>query len=119
MHVNKFIIRATIALSILGAGVAACSSDETAGHDHDDDHEFLDFCSLPKPCQNIVAACHSKDDGVSDAEIHECHETGHDVGTEAACSKVEADCVQRCNDAPSLGGAGESELDSCDDAGAG
>ena len=46
----------------LGPG---CKSDAA---DHDHDHGHLDYCDLPLVCQEIVLACHPKDDGTN-AEI--------------------------------------------------
>lgn len=64
--------------------------------------EFLNFCDLPTVCQDIVRACHPKDDTTNE-QIHNCHETGHDIGTVAACAPIHDSCVQVCNAAPSLG----------------
>jgi hypothetical protein len=66
----------------------------------------LDYCELPASCREIVDACHHKDDG-NPGEIHECHETGHDVGTDDACKAVHDDCIATCTAAPSLGGSEE------------
>jgi hypothetical protein len=79
-------------------GFAGCSEDKaTQAHE-----EYLTFCDLPVSCRDIIRACHAKDD-TTNAEIHECHETGHDVGTEAACGPVHDSCVTLCNAAPDIG----------------
>jgi len=84
-------------LHIAGVAVAAAlavvaCSDEHDGHD-----------DLAAECQAIIDACHTKDDGTP-GELHECHETAHDVGTKEACAPVQADCVALCNAAPTIEG---------------
>lgn len=103
-------------ISALTLGLCACPGFAGCS-EHDDTHtngEHLEFCDLPVSCQDIVRACHSKDD-TTNAEIHECHETGHDVGTEAACGPVHDDCVTLCNAAPAIGVP--VPLPSCGDSG--
>jgi len=93
--------RAVALVAITGAGLAACESSHDDGHTHNDNQ--LDYCGLPKSCQEIVDACHDKDD-VSNAEVHECHETAHGQGTDSACKAVHDDCIDKCNAAPELDG---------------
>ena len=63
--------------------------------------EYLSFCDLPKPCQELAQACHPKDDG-SKGPVHDCHTVGHEVGTLEACSAHLSDCLKTCNGAPAL-----------------
>ena len=105
----SFVTRTVAVFAIAGAGAAACDSHDDAHTHVDGDHK--DFCLLPVVCQEIVNACHTKDEGVG--EIHECHETGHDVGTESACAAVHDDCVAKCNAAPVLEG-GTNEHFECE-----
>lgn len=74
----------------------------------------MNFCDLPAVCQDIVRACHAKDD-TTNADIHNCHETGHDVGTEAACAPIHDHCIEICDAAPDLGVP--EALPSCEDGG--
>lgn len=106
----SFVTRTVAVAAIAGAGAAACDSHDEAGHTHGDgDH--LDFCELPKVCREIVDACHNKDEGTG--KINECHETGHDVGTESACAAVHDDCIATCNAAPPIEG-GTNEHFECE-----
>lgn len=100
-HVIFLATRAVALFAIAGAGLAACDSGHDDGHTHGEEH--LDYCGLPMSCRAIVDACHEKDDATN-AEIHECHETAHDIGTDDACKAVQADCVTKCNAAPELEG---------------
>lgn len=61
-----------------------------------------DFCDLPAVCLDILRACHAKDD-TTNTDIHNCHETSHEVGTEAACAPIHDHCIQICNAAPDVG----------------
>jgi hypothetical protein len=95
----------SVALTAVFA-VPGCKSDVSSpGMDTGD---YKDYCSLPKPCQQIAQACHPKDDG-HEGKIHDCHETGHDVGTLEACSKVLEDCLTTCDAAPFLDGSDSGE----------
>lgn len=78
----------------------SCSKD--SGKSTPPPDMVMNFCDLPVVCQDIVRACHAKDD-TTNAEIHNCHETGHDVGTEAACAPIHDHCVEICNAAPDIG----------------
>ena len=92
---------------VLAAAFAACSSTSTTtSTDAGGGGTHLSFCDLPKVCQEIAEACHVKDDGTP-GEVHDCHETGHDVGTVEACTKVHDSCLKTCNAAPDLGGPHE------------
>lgn len=103
--------------ALLGAGAAGCTSDAAPGaRAPDGGAEYIDFCTLPKPCQDIVLACHPKDDGTN-KEINDCHETAHDKGTESACQAVRADCVAKCTAAPALEGGIPEKFGPCGDAG--
>jgi hypothetical protein len=104
--------RTVMLVAMAGAWLSACKSDHHEdGHSHGTD--YLDFCTLPPPCRDIVEACHSKDD-VSNAEVHECHETAHEQGTESACAAVRDDCVQKCNAAPAPEGSIHTSFGPCD-----
>jgi hypothetical protein len=93
--------RAVALVAIAGAGLAACESSPVDSQAPTEDH--LDYCKLPMSCRAIVDACHEKDDATN-AEIHDCHETAHDKGTDDACKAVQASCVAKCNAAPELEG---------------
>lgn len=96
-QVFRFLAAFSTITALAGTVSVGCSDD------HGDDHgAHLAFCDLPTVCREIVIACHSKDDATN-AEIHECHETGHDVGTAAACGPVHDDCIGTCNAAPDIG----------------
>jgi hypothetical protein len=87
-----------------GAAAAGCSSDSKKGGDAGaplGNGEFQDFCHLPQSCRDIAQACMPKDDG-SKGTIHDCHLTGHETGTDSACSKVHDNCVATCTAAPAL-----------------
>jgi hypothetical protein len=94
--------RAVALVAIAGAGVIACESSDD-GHTTHVEEEHVDYCTLPMSCRAIVDVCHDKDDGTN-AEIHECHETAHDKGTDDACKAVQTDCIAKCNAAPELEG---------------
>lgn len=104
------------ALALVTAFAACSSSSTNASPDAASVPDHIPFCDLPKPCQDIAEACHSKDDGTP-GEIHDCHETGHDVGTLEACSKVHDSCMATCNAAPALDGPHENLGASCHDGG--
>jgi hypothetical protein len=113
--------RIVAALALAGAGMTACKSSDTANpvatDGGDGGAEYIDFCALPKSCQDIVQACHIKDDGTVQA-ISDCHETAHDVGTDSACQKVRSDCVAKCNAAPALPNSHPETFGPCGDGGA-
>ncbi len=80
--------------------------------------EFKNFCELPKQCQDIAQACMPKDDG-SPGTVHDCHLTGHETGTLAACSAKYDQCIKACNSAPALSdGPPEDLFAPCRDAAA-
>jgi hypothetical protein len=91
-------VSSLLAFALAFASLAACSTDKP-GAPAPADHKT--FCNLPKPCQEIAQACHAKDDGTP-GTVHECHETGHDVGTLEACSKVHDSCMKACAEAKAL-----------------
>ena len=98
--------RAVALVAMAGAGLTACESSHDDNHAHthgDGGEEYIDFCALPASCQAIVLACHEKDDGTP-GEVHDCHETAHDQGTDSACKAVQSSCVTKCNAAPELEG---------------
>jgi hypothetical protein len=103
---------------LLATAFAACSSSSSnaVAQDGGGGGDHMNFCDLPKPCQEIAEACHSKDDGTP-GEIHECHETGHDVGTLEACQKVHDSCMATCAAAPTLPGPHENLGANCHDGG--
>jgi hypothetical protein len=79
---------------------------------------FMNFCELPKQCQDIAQACMPKDDG-SKGTVHDCHLTGHETGTLAACSAVYDKCIKACNAAPALSDGPVEDLSApCRDAAA-
>ncbi len=83
-----------LALTILSWPLA-CKSDD--GGD-------TNGLSNEEACQNIIEACHTKDDG-SDPVINGCHENAHDGGD---CLKDYDMCLKACNDAPAISGGHES-----------
>lgn len=89
---NRHLVFASIlALTACGGGEPGTDAGEHSGSES---------------CQRIIDACHEVDPGTG--PIHECHETGHDVGTDEACAPIEADCVAMCEAAATTdGGAGE------------
>lgn len=87
------------ALIVAFLAFSGCSKDSKTASSADN---LMDFCSLPQVCRDIVIACHPKDD-TTNAQIHNCHETGHDVGTVAACTPIHDSCIQICNAAPAIG----------------
>jgi hypothetical protein len=112
----RTVLGASLVLAMTALGIAACSSDETKPPAETGDH--LDYCDLPTVCQEIVAACHQKDDGEDEeSQIHKCHETGHDVGTEEACAPIHDDCIAVCDDAPLPPGATAEPPEECGDGG--
>lgn len=88
--------RASILLG-MGAGLlvgliaSACTSDGSGG-------------VTPGACDQIIDACHTKDDG-SDDFINGCHSTAHE-GDDAACSSNLQACLDACNAAPPVGTGG-------------
>jgi hypothetical protein len=104
-HVISLAARAVALVAIAGASSVACnSSTDGAAPAHDaGGEEYVDFCGLPASCQAIVLACHEKDDGTP-GEVHDCHETAHDQGTDTGCKAVQTSCVAKCNAAPELEG---------------
>ena len=61
--------------------------------------------SNEEACENIMSACHLKDDG-SDPMINGCHETAHNEGD---CLKDYDACLEACNAAPELTGGHETD----------
>jgi hypothetical protein len=103
-------------LSIVALG--GCSTDTPAKKAAPlDNGVYKSFCDLPKPCREIAQACHPKDIGAP-GTIHDCHITGHEVGTLDACSKVYANCIEVCTAAPALSDGPVEDLSAgCHDAG--
>jgi hypothetical protein len=103
---------------VLSGVVFGCSSDKSPAKTTPPPSEtYLDFCQLPKPCQDIAQACHSKDDG-SPGPIHDCHIIGHEVGTLAACQPKHDSCLTTCNNAEALSdGPAENLYAACQDSG--
>jgi hypothetical protein len=103
-------------LALFCLGLCGCSSGTDTGHAAPgNDGQYKSFCELPVACQEITQACHPKDTGAK-SQIHDCHLTGHTVGTLAACSKDRGLCLQVCGDAPPLSdGAVEDLGASCRD----
>jgi hypothetical protein len=97
IHLLRSGIRCLAAFAV-AAALVGCNSDKKPATD---DTEFKNYCDLPKPCQDLAQTCHPKDDGTP-GKIHECHETGHDVGTLEACMAVYDDCIAACKAAPAL-----------------
>ena len=78
---------------------------------------FMNFCELPQQCKDIAQACMPKDDG-SPGLVHDCHLTGHETGTLAACSAKYAQCIKACTDAPALSDGPVEDLSApCRDSG--
>ena len=55
------------------------------------------LCELGPACKAISMACMPKDDAVSNAKVHACHETGMTKAVESDCEAQEQDCVSYCN----------------------
>jgi hypothetical protein len=104
--------RLTPFFAVLALTLGGCSSTDS-GKKPDagatNPGEYKSFCELPVPCQEITQACHPKDTGAK-SQIHDCHLTGHTVGTLAACSKDRDLCLQVCNDAPPLSDGAVEDL---------
>ncbi len=71
--------------------LTACDGDD--GHHHG-----------AESCQAIIDVCHDVDPG--SGEIHDCHQTAHDEGTDEACGPIEERCVMLCQAAAADGGTG-------------
>ena len=97
---------ATLLLSPLA--VASCSSEDPPKPGY----------QFPQVCQEIIDACHYKDDGLG-GRIADCHTAGHD-GDETGCEAAIADgCLQDCKDAPHINqdsGTPEAATDAMPDA---
>jgi len=113
---SRLRVLAGIAVTLLAV---ACSNSKPAGTSTPMDTGFMDYCLLPQSCKDIAQACMPKDDG-SKGTIHDCHITGHETGTQAACSAVHDKCVQTCNAAPAFSDGPVEDLSAgCHDSGAG
>ena len=97
-------------LGVAQAGIGCSSkSNPNQSNSASTDGAYQCFCKLPQACQDIAQACHSKDDG-SPSTIHDCHITGHEVGTETACAPVHDNCLKVCNAAPPLSDSAVEDL---------
>lgn len=92
-------------LSALAVGplyIAACSDDGESTGDQRSGGSATDgpFSNRPQPCQELIAACHPKDDGTPGA-INDCHvKLGH-LGTAEECQAgIDRGCLDTCGKAP-------------------
>ncbi|MFO0739779.1 MAG: hypothetical protein U0270_28025 [Labilithrix sp.] len=91
-----------VGVVLVAAAVAAvwgCSSDDdkpaTSSSSSSSSSSGESEHTSPYPsCQAIIEACHPLD--VGDGPIHDCHELGHDEGTEATCAAKKAECLATC-----------------------
>jgi hypothetical protein len=110
----RTVLGASLVLAMSALGIAACSDDDTKPPvEQEHEHEY---CDLPPVCQEILVACHAKDLG-DPGEVHECHETAHDVGTEAGCEAVHDECIELCDDTPLPPGTPPYVPEHCGDGG--
>jgi hypothetical protein len=82
---HRTVMAGFVALLALASG---CTAEPTAGGAHSD-----------TPCEDIIMACHEKDDGTG--AVNDCHQVGHDE-VASTCSAQLDMCLQICNDAPPL-----------------
>jgi hypothetical protein len=89
-------------LGICACSLAAFGCDSNSDDGHGNDEHGHESGELSEACNAIMEACHTKDPGEAGNPISECHGAAHDNNVEY-CEMNRADCVAKCDAAPTIG----------------